>query len=139
MYMDVALAGNLGADPIVRTVEVGGQTRKVCNFSIAINHTRWNAETRTSVTTHTSWIQVSAWDSLAELMSHLHKGDLVQVTGELNQAGEYTAKDGSKGFAVQVSATNIAQPLWQFKRSQSDVPAAPAAEMLAPTPEALFG
>ena len=33
MYMDVALAGNLGADPIVRTVEVGGQQRKVCNFS----------------------------------------------------------------------------------------------------------
>ena len=135
-YMDTVLAGNLGAMPEVRTVQVGGQDRKVCNFSIGINHTRWNAETRTSERVSTSWINVSAWDSLAELMSNFKKGDLIQVTGELISAGEYTSKTGTKGFQVAVSATNIAQPVWQFKRSSNNAPAeAVASEMLAPAPE----
>lgn len=140
-YMDVTLAGNLGAQPeVVIKKDRNGQERKICNFSIAINHTRWNAETRTSEPVSITWVQVTAWDALADLMGNLSKGDLVQVTGELAaNTGEYTTRDGRKGWAISVTATNVAQPIWQFKRGQSNAPQALANEMLAPAPEALFG
>lgn len=138
-YMDTVLAGNLGATPEIRTVQVGGQDRKVCNFSVGINHTRWNAETRTSERVSTSWVSIETWDSLAELMANFKVGDLIQVTGELKSAGEYTAKNGNKGFQVSVIASNIAQPVWQFKRSANNAPAsAVASEMVAPAPEELL-
>jgi len=76
----VHLVGRLGAAPEVREVQVGEETRKVANFSLAVSH-RWRDQAG-EVQERTDWIPITCWGTLAEVaQEHLSKGRLVYVGG----------------------------------------------------------
>lgn len=90
----VCLKGNLGKDPVIVPLDGG---KKLTEFNLAVNK-KWlkgNTECK-----RTDWVQVKAWAYLADVAARLHKGDLVQIFGEL-QTGDYT-KDDVKHYTTTV-------------------------------------
>jgi single-strand DNA-binding protein len=93
----VAITGSLGRDVEMRTTQTGKQ---VANFSVAVSD-GWGENKRTE------WINIVAWDKLAELCSnYLHKGSKVLVVGKY-QSRQWEDKDGNKRTAVDVVARDI--------------------------------
>jgi single-strand DNA-binding protein len=97
----VQLIGRLGRDPETRFTPTG---KKVCNFSMAVDH-RWRSaegETKKS----TNWFNVDAWGRLGEIcQEYLSKGSLVYIDGRL-QVDQYE-KDGEKRTATKVVASTM--------------------------------
>jgi single-strand DNA-binding protein len=76
----VELLGWLGGDPELRMLPNGVA---VCRLSIATKRYGPSDEAGRR-TFETEWINVEAWDKLAELCnSYLHKGSRVRVTGHI--------------------------------------------------------
>ena len=76
----VQLIGNLGKDPETRYTPSG---KKVCNFSMAVNH-RWKSS-EGEIKEDTDWFNVEAWGRLGEFcQEYLGKGRLVYVEGRLH-------------------------------------------------------
>jgi single-strand DNA-binding protein len=67
MYQQITIIGNCGRDPEMRYTNEG---IGVCNFSVAVNKRRKNANTG-EYTDVTTWFKVSAWRNLAETCSQL--------------------------------------------------------------------
>ena len=96
----VALQGRLGRDPEIRQTTTGKQ---VAVFTLACDRGRKDANGRTT----TDWVQVVAWDRLADFAAKwLTKGQMVTVDGRL-QSRSYQAKDGTNRTAVEVVANSI--------------------------------
>lgn len=92
----VILVGRLGKDVEVRYTQNG---KCVASFSLAV--------TRPGVKDTTDWIDVVAWEKLAENCgNYLGKGSKIIVEGRL-QIRSYEAKDGQKRRIAEVVAQNV--------------------------------
>lgn len=115
----IILRGNLTRDPEIRTVNPGGKSTAVANFSIAVSreYTKANGE-RDKITT---FVPCEAWDSGAEIIGQsFKKGDLVMVEGCLrNDSWE---KDGVKHNSLKVRVNNFSKitKLSRARSSQKD-------------------
>src|SRR5271170_6691629 len=94
MFMSVnkvIVVGNLGADPMVRSLPNAGQN--VANFSVA--STERFTDRSGARQERTEWFRVVAFGKLADTCGQfLSKGRQVYVEGRLTTR-EYEAKDGS--------------------------------------------
>ena len=94
----VFIIGNLTRDPELRSTNSGA---KVCSFTVAVNRRK-----KQDGTQDTDFIQVQAWQTLAEICTkYLVKGRKVAVDGEI-RTGSYE-KDGHKVYTTNVLASNI--------------------------------
>jgi single-strand DNA-binding protein len=128
----ITVVGTLGRDPELRFT-AGGQA--VVSFSVADTR-RWK-NNQGEQQEATTWIDVSAWQSLAEhCAASLTKGSRVTVTGRL-ESREYEAKDGTKRTAYQIVAEAVGPDLRfatvQVEKVQRDTPRANRA------PDPVFG
>lgn len=102
----VVLRGNLTRDPELRTVNTGGKTTSVVNFTVATSRefTRANG-TKDKIT---SFVPCEAWDSGADtIKASFAKGDLVLVEGSLrNDSWE---KDGVKHNSLKIRVNNFSK------------------------------
>ena len=92
MFSQTVLAGRLGRDPEIRTTSGGKKvaTLRVCTSSYSKGKD------------YPEWHSVTAWgDGLVGILEkHVHKGDLILVTGH-NRTRKY-AKDGQDHYATEV-------------------------------------
>ena len=88
MLNQCVLSGNLGADPEVRYTQAG---EPIASFSIAFHSNKEKS----------NWIKVKCFKKLAETcQNHLHKGDRIAVSGNLDQEEwEYKGK-ARKQFVI---------------------------------------
>lgn len=91
----IAFVGNLTKDPVQSTVLSG---KNKATFTVAVNRV---------YSEDVDFFPVVAWETLAEnCAKFLEKGSKVFVTGSL-YTKNFTAEDGSKKFAIEVSADDI--------------------------------
>lgn len=91
----VTIMGNLTSDPAeAKTV---GTDKKIRKLRIA-SHTSAREQ-------DTLFIEVEAWNSLADSLDNLAKGDRIIVQGSLS--GNNYEKDGKKNYGVKIVAQNI--------------------------------
>lgn len=94
---NVSLVGRLVADPEVKSVKVGKEKKKVCNFTIAIYRSD-NA---------TDFVDCACWESRAEFLEdHFAKGDYVAVTGSLQQ-DKWEDEDGNTRSKLKVLVNGL--------------------------------
>lgn len=108
----VLLAGNVGKDPEVRTLDGGV---KVATFSLATSTGGYKKQDGTEVAEKTQWHSIIAWRGLAEIAEkYVHKGDKIiilwvpcniEIMGTL-QYREYE-KDGIKRYATDILAYDL--------------------------------
>lgn len=95
----IFITGNLTRDPELRSTPSG---TPVCNFSVAVN-----PENKKAPNAQTQFMQVTAWNTLAEVCSKfLAKGRKVAVMGEAT-CRAYTKKDGTTECTICVNASKI--------------------------------
>lgn len=98
----VQLIGYLGRDPESKYTPTG---KRVTEFSLAVTQ-RWKAEGGES-REHTEWVNVEAWDRLAEIChEYLAKGSLVYVEGRL-RTRRYEDPEGEPRFFTKVVAQTV--------------------------------
>ena len=96
MLNTVVLIGRLGRDPELKYTQQG---TAVCHFTLAVSRKFKKDET--------DWIDIVAWQGLAENASqYLKKGSMCAVEGRI-QVRNYEAQDGGKRKAVEVVADDI--------------------------------
>jgi single-strand DNA-binding protein len=96
------LLGNLGKDPIVRTLESGN---KVANFTLATNRTYRGPDG--SPVEETEWHNVVLWGNLADLAEkYLAKGRQVYVEGRI-RSRQYDDKEGNRRFITEIVGENM--------------------------------
>jgi len=100
----VMVIGNLGADPVIRTLPNSGQN--VANFSLAT--TERFTDRDGAKQERTEWLRVVAFGRLADTCERfLSKGRQVYVEGRLTTR-QYEAKDGSgKRYRTEIVARQI--------------------------------
>jgi len=98
------VVGNLGADPVVRSLPNSGQN--VANFSVA--STERFSDRSGARQERTEWFRVVAFGKLADTCAqYLSKGRQVYVEGRLSTR-EYEARDGSgKRYVTEIVARQI--------------------------------
>jgi single-strand DNA-binding protein len=102
MFAQTVIAGRLGKDPESRFTSSGQQ---VASFSVATDDSYKNRSGERQ--TRTTWYAVVAWSKLAEICQQfLHKGDLVLISGKMQQR-EWEAKDGTKRTAWELRADTM--------------------------------
>jgi single-strand DNA-binding protein len=110
------LRGNLARDPEVRSVNTGGKSTSVVNFTVAVSreYTKANGD-KDKITT---FVPCEAWDSGAEIIGRsFKKGDLVMVEGSLrNDSWE---KDGVKHNSLKVRVNNFSK-ITKLSKSNSE-------------------
>lgn len=100
----VELQGFLGRDAEIKTFESG---RTLVNFSIATNESFKN--TNGEWVTNTTWHNVAYWKNKKdESFDNLKKGELVNVTGKLNNR-KYIDKQGHEKYITEVVAQKLEQ------------------------------
>jgi single-strand DNA-binding protein len=93
-YNNILEAGNLVADPEIKTTESG---KKVCNFRIAVNDKK-NAPV---------FFQCVAWEKTAEFVeTWFKKGSPIFVQGRMNQK-VYTDKNGEKHYSYEIGVERV--------------------------------
>ena len=109
----VQLIGYLGKDPEARFTSTG---KKVCSFSVAVNH-RWrNAEGEAKQATE--WFTIEAWGGLGEFcQNYLAKGRLVFVEGRLQT--DHYEHEGEARVKIKVVASQV-QTLERRSESEDD-------------------
>ena len=96
MLNQINVIGNIGR---IETKDTS-TGKKVSKFSLAVSE-------RFKDKDETLWLEVSAWDKLAEnCEKYLSKGKKVYVSGKL-KSREYTGKDGTKKGAYEVQARDV--------------------------------
>jgi single-strand DNA-binding protein len=100
----ITVVGNIGGEVELHFTPSGAA---VCNFSVADQQRRKNAQTGEWEDGETTWYRVNVWRQQAENVAEsLSKGDRVIVLGRV-QLREYTASDGSKGRTLEITADAI--------------------------------
>lgn len=95
------ISGNLGADPELRTTASG---TSVLTFQVAVNERV--PDGNGGWKDHAHWIKCVVFGSRADgLVSYLHKGSKVTVTGRLRQ--EKWEKDGQKHSTVSLKVEDL--------------------------------
>ena len=99
---DVALAGRLTRDPVIRAVADG---KTVAEFGIAVDW--W-----TGTEKKTDFFQIQAWNKAAVyIQEHLHKGTAVYVQGRLHN-DEWLDREGKKQHKTRVVARSVQALQW---------------------------
>ena len=93
--------GNLTRDPEIRYTPQG---KASALFSLAINRTRTKKDTGEKVE-ETTYIDIRAWEKIAEICREAKKGDPMFVYGEIRE--ERWEKDGQKRSKLRVVAQDI--------------------------------
>ncbi len=116
----VMVIGNLGADPVIRTLPNSGQN--VANFSLAT--TERFTDRDGAKQQRTEWLRVVAFGRLADTCERfLSKGRQVYVEGRLTTR-QYEAKNGSgKRYRTEIVARHIR---FLGKRQDTTAQTAPA-------------
>ena len=92
-------SGNITQDPALRKTASG---KEVCNFSVAVNNYSKNDENEVI------FVNVSAWDRLAQIAANLRKGTRVVVSGTVKPLNAYLKKaDNSPAASMNVTANDI--------------------------------
>ena len=95
----VILLGNLGKDPVIRTIPSGA---KVASFSLAT--TEVYKDKNGQKVQQTEWHNVVAWRNMAETAEkYLKKGSPVYVEGRL-RTRKWQDNDGKDRYSVEVNA-----------------------------------
>ena len=103
IFNQVTFAGNMGKDPEMNYTPNG---KPVTKFSLAVSDYA-GKDAQGSALYTTMWLTIVCWGDLAERVnSNLHKGLSVLVSGRL-VIRDYTAKDGTKGRAIEVVANTV--------------------------------
>ena len=98
----VILLGNLGKDPLVRSLESGA---KVASFTLATN--RFFKGQDGNPVEETEWHNVVLWGNLADLAEkYLTKGRQVFIEGRL-RTRQYDDKEGVKRYVTEIVAENM--------------------------------
>lgn len=97
MLNDVKMIGRLGRDAESRSVGVGSVT----SFSIAVG-SRYK-DRNGDWQEKTLWINVAAWGAAGEKAADLRKGQLVFVSGELEQR-KWTNREGTEVASIEINA-----------------------------------
>lgn len=96
------LLGNLGKDPILRTLESGN---KVANFSLATNRAYKGADG--NLVEETEWHNIVLWGKLAELAEkYLVKGRQVYIEGRITNR-QYDDKEGNRRYITEIVGENM--------------------------------
>jgi single-strand DNA-binding protein len=108
----VTVSGRLGAEPELRATSSGSS---VVNFRMAISRP-WRRKGDDDWQEETTWLSVTAWESLAERINDTFgKGDRVVVTGRLKEESWDDKNGGGKRSKLTVVADNV-QPMGSWKR-----------------------
>lgn len=98
----VILLGNLGKDPVVRSLESGA---KVASFSLATSRTYKGQDGK--AIDETEWHNVTLWGNLADLAEkYLTKGRQVYIEGRL-RTRQYEDKEGVKKYTTEIIGENM--------------------------------
>lgn len=90
----VSISGRLTKDPEMKTTTTG---KNVVSFSVAVNGYKEG---------DTSFIDVTAWEKTAELISkYFSKGSRILLTGQLQQRS--WGKDGKRQSKIEINARDI--------------------------------
>ena len=98
----VFLIGNLGKDPIVRSLDNG---TKVVTFSLATTETYKNKNgEKTDITV---WHNIELWRGLAEIAEkYLRKGSTIFLEGRIRN-DNWTDKDGNNRTSIKILGDNF--------------------------------
>ena len=100
----VILMGNLGKEPLTRTLESGVV---MCTFPIATSEIYKNRNSGEK-TSHTEWHNVVLWRNLAELAEkYLHKGDKILIEGRIRSRSWKDQESGHIRFTTEVLANQM--------------------------------
>lgn len=111
----ITVTGNATADPELKFLNNG---TAVANFTIAENHRKKNPDTGSYEDDGTTFYRVAAWRQLGENTAEsIVKGNQVTVTGTF-RTREYTAKDGSTGRSLDITADTVG-PNLQFATAKA--------------------
>ena len=102
--------GRLGRDPESRTTDYG----EVASTAIAFDHGYGDRKS-------TTWVRVSAWGKLGELLCRLEKGNRVSVSGELFTS-TWTDKDNQERTELELKATAITVIDWPERAEAEEGP-----------------
>lgn len=103
MYQKITIVGNVGQAPEMRYTPSG---QAVASFSVAVNKSWVGADGQRQ--DKTTWFRVTCWRKLAEVVSeHLSKGQLVLVTGDVEEARPWTDRDGNQRASLEVTADTV--------------------------------
>lgn len=122
----LTIIGNLTRDPQLRTVNTVNGPVSVCDFTVAVNRRRRDANGQEQ----TDFFRVTAWRQLGETVAkYMTKGRKIAVVGSVS-ASTFTMQDGTVRASLDVTAEDI-----EFVSSRNDG-AAPAPAGMAPAPAA---
>lgn len=97
-YCNVTLVGGLGQDPTIRSTPSG---KKVASFSVAVD--QGFGENK-----KTEWVNVIAWEKLAELAEKfLKKGKQIALSGTLQTSSWDDKTTGQKRYKTEVVARDL--------------------------------
>jgi len=102
--------GRLGRDPESRTTDYG----EVASTAIAFDHGYGDRKS-------TTWVRVSAWGKLGELLCRLEKGNRVSVSGELFTS-TWTDKEDQERTELELKATAITVIDWPERAEAEEAP-----------------
>lgn len=98
----VMLIGNVGADPVVKTLE--GDI-KVAKFSIATSESYKDENGK--LNTSTEWHSIILWRGLASFAEkYVHKGSMLYVEGKV-KTRSYEGENGVKKYVTEIIAENV--------------------------------
>lgn len=99
----VTIAGNLGADPVVRQFKDGGENTV---FSVGVNEF-WKDKASGEKREKVEWHRITVYGDLAGIAGRfLVKGSAVYVEGKL-KTRSYTDKDGNEKWITEIRAYDI--------------------------------
>lgn len=104
----ITIVGSLGGDPELKYTAAG---QPLCSFNVAVSH-RYKARGSDDWTEETSWVSVTAWQSLAEnVAASCIKGTRVIVVGRLKEDSWEDRDSGAKRSKLTVVADSIGPDL----------------------------
>lgn len=112
---EVHISGNLARDPIIRSTKTGKQ---VASFTVAVNE-NYTSPTTGEVFQKTSWVNVVAWERIAEAIgAKLKKGSRVTIDGKINTRS-YDTPDGQRHWVTEVVAHAVSISIVEPRPSSS--------------------
>jgi single-strand DNA-binding protein len=100
----ITIAGTVGGPPELRFTPSGAA---VCNFSMAVNHRRFDRQANQWVEDGTDWHRVTCWRQMAENVAEsFNKGDRVIVWGRF-KSRQFETREGQRITVWEVTADEI--------------------------------
>lgn len=132
----VTLYGGVGADPDIKQLQNG----KVASFSLATSTGGYKKQDGTEVPKKVEWHRVKVFGKLADVVEkYIRKGSKPIVEGRI-EYGEFTKKDGTKGYTTDIIASDISltgdKANTPQQSDKAPAPTAPPAQAFPPPVDA---